>query len=160
MLTLPSQRSFDIIDAVMRLNLFRGWPGSGKSSAAQRMFPGVLLCENDMFHMHNGQYDWKAESMPKAISWCMDMVRTALENGLDVCVANTFTKRKFVDAYKKIAEELGAEFYVYRCTDHFQNQHGLSDSMVRSFEKAMEDWPGEKRIGTGEDLKRRLAVEW
>lgn len=136
----------------MRLNLFRGWPGSSKSTSAQRMFPGVLLVENDMFHMHNGKYEWSKESMPKAISWCVDMVRTALENGMDVCVANTFTKRKFVEAYKKIAEELGAEFHVYRCVGKFKNVHGLSDSMVAEFEKAMEDWPGEIIVDPAEKL--------
>lgn len=128
----------------MRLNLFRGVPGSGKSSAAQRMFPGVLLVENDMFHMRDGRYRWKAQSMPRAISWCVDMVRTALENGMDVCVANTFTKRKFVKAYQKIAEDFGAEFHVYRCVGRFKNVHNLSEEMVAGFEKAFEDWPGEE----------------
>ena len=136
----------------MRLNLFRGVPGSTKSSSAQRMFPGVLLVENDMFHIHNGNYEWSAENMPKAISWCVSMVRTALENKFDVCVANTFTKRKFVEAYKKIAEELGAEFHVYRCVGKFKNVHGLSDSMVAGFEKAMEDWPGEIIVDPAEKL--------
>ena len=144
----------------MRLNLFRGWPGSSKSTSAQRMFPGVLLVENDMFHMHNGKYEWSKENMPKAISWCVDMVRTALENGMDVCVANTFTKRKFVEAYKKIAEEFGAEFHVYRCVGHFQNQHGLSEGMVAGFEKAMEDWPGEIIVDPAEKLKRKLSADW
>ena len=130
----------------MRLNLFRGIPGSSKTSSAQRMFPGVLLVENDMFHMRNGNYKWSAENMPKAISWCVSMVRTALENGFDACVANTFTKRKFVEAYKKIAEEFGAEFHVYRCIGKFKNVHGLSDAMVAKFENAMEDWPGETII--------------
>lgn len=96
-----------------------------------------------MFHMRNGQYEWKAENMPKAISWCVSMVRTALENKFDVCVANTFTKRRFVEAYKKIAEEFGAEFHVYRCVGKFKNVHGLSEGTVAGFEKAMEDWPGE-----------------
>ena len=127
----------------MRLNLFRGWPGSSKTTSAQRIFPGVLLVENDMYHMHNGQYEWKAENMPKAISWCTDMVRMALGNGMDVCVANTFTKKKFIQAYQKMAEEFGAEFTVYRCVGRFKNVHGLSDSKVAGFEKSMEDWPGE-----------------
>ena len=96
-----------------------------------------------MFHMHNGNYEWKAESMPKAISWSVDMVRTALQNKMDVCIANTFTKRKFVEAYKKIAEEFGAEFHVYRCIGNFQNTHGLGPKMVQKFKDAMEDWPGE-----------------
>lgn len=127
----------------MKLHLYRGWPGAGKSFAAQHMFPGVLLVENDQFHMRDGHYQWKAESMPKAISWCIDMVRTALKNGMDVCVANTFTKRRFVEAYQRIAEEFGAEFHVYRCVGHFQNQHGLSEDIVAGFQKAMEDWEGE-----------------
>ena len=137
----------------MRLNLFRGVPGSSKSSSAQRMFPGVLLVENDMFHIHNGRYEWKAENMPKAISWCSSMVRTALENKFDVCVANTFTKKRFIQAYQKIAEEFGAEFHVYRCVGRFKNVHGLSDSMVAGFEKAMEDWPGEIIVDPAEKLK-------
>ena len=144
----------------MRLNLFRGAPGSTKSSSAQRMFPGVLLVENDMFHIHNGRYEWKAENMPKAISWCVSMVRTALENKFDVCVANTFTKKKFIQAYQKIAEEFGAEFTVYRCVGRFKNVHGLSDSMVAGFEKAMEDWPGEIIVDPAEKLKKKLSVEW
>ena len=150
---MPSRRSFDRIDSAMRLNLFRGIPGSGKSSAAQRMFPGVLLIENDMFHMHNGRYERKAENMPKAVSSCTDMVRMALGNGMDVCVANTFTKKKFIQAYQKIAQEFGAEFTVYRCVGKFKNVHGLSDSMVAGFEKAMEDWPGEVIVDPAGKLK-------
>ena len=127
----------------MKLILYRSWPGAGKSSAAQRMFPGVLLLENDMFHMHNGVYDWHKENMPAAIDWCMNMTRMALENGMDVIVANTFTKRAFVDAYKKIADETGARFVVYRCTGNFKNMHGLNDKQVERFKKSMEDYPGE-----------------
>lgn len=127
----------------MRLNLFRGIPGSGKSSTAQKMFPGVLLCENDMYHMHNGVYEWSAKNMPNAIQWCMDMVKTALNNKMDVIVANTFVKRRFVQAYKNLADEYGADFIVYRCTGNFKNVHGLSEDMVANFEKSMEDWPVE-----------------
>ena len=124
------------------------------------MFPGVVLFENDQYHERDGEYQWKAENMPKAIAWCVSMVRTALENGMDVCVANTFCKRKYVDAYKKIADEFGAEFHVYRCTDYFQNQHGLSDEMVWKFRNAMEDWPGEKLIGHSAEMHKRMTLDW
>lgn len=127
----------------MKLILYRGVPGSGKSSAAKRMFPNTLLLENDQYHMHNGVYDWHKENMPAAIEWCMNMARMALENHLDVVVANTFTKRAFVDAYKRLAEETGASFEVYHCTGNFKNVHGLSDSLVDNFKKSMEDYPGE-----------------
>ena len=126
-----------------QLHLIRSWPGSGKSTFAHKKFPGVLLLENDQYHMHNGVYDWHKENMPAAIDWCMNMTRMALENHFDVVVANTFTKRAFVDAYKKIADETGASFDVYRCTGNFKNVHGLSDSLVDNFKKSMEDYPGE-----------------
>lgn len=144
----------------MRLNLFRGIPGSSKSTSAQCMFPGVLLVENDMFHMKDGHYQWSKENMPKAISWCVDMVRTALENGLDVCVANTFTKRKFVEAYKKIAEEFGAEFHVYRCIGDFNNVHHVPLNIVSNFASSMEDWPGEEIVDPlwiAEQIKQKAS---
>ena len=125
------------------LRIFRGHPGSGKSHAAQKMFPGTLLCENDMFHMHDGFYDWHKENMPMAIKWCFDMARIALENGMDVIIANTFTKKAFIEGYKKLAEEFNAKFEVYRCIGNFSNTHGLDSRKVDSFKKAMEDWPGE-----------------
>lgn len=107
------------------------------------MFPGVVKFENDQYFMRDGHYQWSKESMPAAITWCTEMCRIALDRGMDVVVCNTFTKRKFVEAYKSFVEEAGAEFIVYRCRGHFQNVHGLTDEMVRGFEKAMEDWPGE-----------------
>ena len=125
------------------LRVIRGFPGAGKSSFAKRSFPGTLLLENDMFHMHNGIYDWHGNAMPAAIKWCMDMARIALENKMDVVVANTFVKCAFIEGYKKLAEKFNAKFEVYRCYGNFQNTHGLDSKKVNSFKKSMEDWPNE-----------------
>ena len=133
------------------LHLFRGVPGSGKSTAAGRMFLGVVKFENDQFCMRDGKYDWNRDRVKDSIAWCIKMVETALENGMDVCVCNTFTKRRYIEAYRKIAERYGADFDVYRCDGHFKNVHGLSDGMVENFRNAMEDWPGEIAVKTGSD---------
>lgn len=125
------------------LRVIRGNPGSGKSTSAKAMFPGTLLLENDMFLMQNDEYKWSKERVKDAIDWCIKMTHVALENGMDVCLANTFTKRRFIESYKRIAEKYGAKFEVYRCTGNFKNVHGLSDSMVNNFKRSMEDWPGE-----------------
>ena len=140
------------------LRIFRGAPGGGKSSAARQMFPGTLLLENDMYHMHDGVYDWHAESMKHAISWCGDMAKTALANNIDVIVANTFTKRKFIEFYQKLAETHKAKFEVYRCVGHFKNVHGLSDEMVKKFEDSMEDWPGETILEPKKNEKMACEV--
>lgn len=125
------------------LRLMRGVPGSSKSTSAKRMFPGTLLLENDMFLISNDQYKWSKERVKVGIDLCTKMTEMALENNSDVVVANTFTKRRFIAAYEKLAMKYGAKFEVYRCTGNYQNVHGLNDEMVTSFKNAMEDWPGE-----------------
>lgn len=125
------------------LYLFRGHPGSSKSTSAKKMFPGTLLLENDQFLISNGEYKWSKDRVKAAIAWCINSVKIALENGMDVIVANTFTKRRYIQAYKDLADEHGAKFQVYRCVGNFQNVHGLDDKMVQNFKNAMEDWPGE-----------------
>ena len=125
------------------LHLVRGVPGSGKSTFAHRQWPAVLRLENDMFCEIDGKYQWSKDRVKTAINMCTSMVGMALKSGCDVVVANTFTKKRYIAAYEKIARENGAKFEVYRCSGNFQNTHRLSPSMVESFKKAMEDWPGE-----------------
>ncbi len=123
--------------------IFRGPPGGGKSTSAKRMFPGTLLLENDMFLISDDQYKWSKDRVRVGIDVCMKMTEMALENKSDVVVANTFTKRRYIAAYEKLAMKYGAKFEVYRCTGNYQNVHGLTDEMVTSFKNAMEDWSGE-----------------
>lgn len=140
------------------LHLVRGIPGSGKSSFVRKTFPGILHIENDMFHMHDGKYDWRSEHMKDAISWCAEMVETALANSMDVVVANTFTKKKFIEFYKKLADEYHAKFNVYRCIGNFKNVHGLTNSTVKNFEDNMEDWPGETIVQPQEIKQMKYEV--
>ena len=129
------------------LSLFRGYPGSGKSTAAQKLFPGVVLFENDMYLMRDGKYCWSKDTVKDAIKWCHSSVENALKNNMDVCVANTFTKRRFIESYRQLAEKYDAKFNVYRCTGNFKNVHGLNDTMVDSFKRAMEDYADEITLG-------------
>ena len=129
------------------LRCVRGNPGSGKTRFAATHFPGVFHVENDMFLIKGNDYKWSPYGVKQAIVWCTDMVRNALEHKIDVIVCNTFTKRKFIQHYKDLAEQYDADFQVYRCTGNFKNVHGLDDAMVEKFKNAMEDWPGEIEVG-------------
>ena len=93
----------------MRLVIVRGVPGSGKSTFAAKTFAGTFHVENDMFHVKDGEYRFDARKQKDAVSWCMGMVAAALGNGMDAVVSNTFTKRKYVVAYARLADEYGAE---------------------------------------------------
>ena len=125
------------------LHLVRGYPGSGKSTFVKRTFPGVFHVENDMYLIQDGFYNWSKERVKHAVKWASLMVKTALVHDFDVVVSNTFTKRRYVDFYKNIAETYSAKLKVYRCVGDFQNVHGLSNDMVKKFKNAMEDYPDE-----------------
>ena len=104
----------------MRLILVRGVPGSGKSTFAAKIFPGTFHVENDMFHVKDGEYRFDFNRQKDAVLWCMDMCETALRNGMDVVVSNTFTKRRYIMAYVKLAAKYGADVSVYRMTGSFK----------------------------------------
>lgn len=127
----------------MKLIVYRGVPGSSKTTTAFKMFPGVLKLEQDQYFMRDGNYRWNAREMPKAIAWCKSMCKSALESGMDVCVCNTFTKKKYLRDYADIASECGADFIVYRCTGEHQNVHNVPKSVLASMKAGFEDWDGE-----------------
>ena len=130
----------------MKLILFRGIPGSSKSTSANRMFPGILKLEQDQYFMRDGHYRWNAREMPKAVAWCKNACRNALENNFDVIVCNTFTKQKYIKDYEDLAKEYGADFVVYRCNGQFKNTHNVPRSVLASMKAGFEDWDGEINI--------------
>lgn len=129
----------------MTLTIIRGLPGSGKSTYAKKNF-NCLILENDMFHMHDGVYDYSKDDMPFAINWCISMCEQALLRNMDVVVCNTFTKRIFVENYKKMAERYGANFSVIRMANDFGNIHNVPLSVLESMKNNFDDYPNEKVI--------------
>lgn len=135
----------------MRLILVRGVPGSGKSTFAAKVFPGAFHIENDMFHVKDGEYRFDFNRQKDAVSWCMDMCDTALRNGMDVVVSNTFTKRRYIAAYARLAAEHGADVSVYRMTGLFKNSHSVPAQVFENMKKNFEDWPGETVVVPAEN---------
>ena len=127
----------------MKLILCRGIPGSGKSTFAINNFPGIFHIENDMFHMKNGIYSFDFKLQNQAVAWCMNTCENALKNGMDVIVSNTFTKRKYIMNYFKIAQSFNAEFIVYRLNGSFKNNHSVPNNVFENMKNGFEDWPGE-----------------
>lgn len=130
----------------MKLTVIRGVPGSGKSTYAKKNF-SCLILEQDMFHMHDGEYCWKADAMQNAVKWCQTTAYNALQFGMDVCVVNTFVKKKYIDTYRQMAEELGATFEVIRMTSSYDNVHNVPENVLDNMSKSFEDWPNEQFVG-------------
>lgn len=125
-----------------KLTIIRGLPGSGKTTYAKKSY-NCLILENDMYHIRNGEYEWDKKNMETAILWCLGTCRDALCHGMDVVVSNTFTQKRYVDTYRRIAEETGAEFEVIRCTGEFENQHSVPRFVLENMKRGFEDYPGE-----------------
>ena len=129
----------------MKLTIVRGVPGSGKSTFVKNNF-SCLHLENDMYFQRDDSYRWDSREMDDAIQWCMRNARNALMQGMDVVVSNTFTKRRYVEEYRKIAESAGASFEVVRCTGNFKNVHSVPEKVLESMKRGFEDYAGERVV--------------
>ena len=73
------------------LVLIRGLPGAGKSTYAQKHFPGHKHLEADMYFNRTGTYKFDPKKLNSAHTWCQGRTHRALSAGHDVVVTNTFT---------------------------------------------------------------------
>ena len=143
----------------MRCYLVRGCPGTGKTTFCSYAFPGMFHIENDMWHMHDGKYDFDVRNQNKAISWCLDMCRNALNQGMDVVVSNTFTKIGYIEAYKRIASEYEAEFKVFRMRGEYENIHHVPENVLKNMKEKFADWYGEINVfPNGDEADSKYSV--
>lgn len=125
------------------IHIIRGVPGSGKSTFASKAFPGVLHLENDMFHIQDSQYNFNPKNQGRAVQWCYDMAEMAMKNGMDVVVSNTFTLKKFIEPYVKLAQKYGYKFDVYNMMGQFDDVHHVPSDVKERMAKQFERWDGE-----------------
>jgi predicted kinase len=102
--------------------LFRGLPGSGKSSLAETLCKSTFSA--DMFFEQNGGYDFDATKLPQAHKWCKEQVEQAMVDEVEIIgVANTFTTDWEMETYFELAEDYG-----YRIsTVIVENRHGSTN---------------------------------
>jgi predicted kinase len=102
-----------------QLILFRGLPGSGKSSLSESLCDDVYSA--DMFFERTGEYHFEPSQLRDAHEWCRSHTEAALHAGVPIVgVANTFTQEWEMQAYFDLAKE-----YNYRVSSIIvENRHG------------------------------------
>jgi predicted kinase len=123
-----------------KLTLIRGVPGSGKSTLAKEY--SAIHLEADMFFQKDGVYDFDREKVRAAHEWCQRSVAHALNQGIDVVVANTFVKVWEIERYINIARKAGESWEVLEATGNYKNIHGVPDEVV---ERMLGQWEEYKR---------------
>ena len=127
--------------AVMaRLILIRGVPGSGKTTLAkQYAAEGFQHFEADDYFTHPSDgYRFDRDELKNAHQWCQACTRRAIRLGLDVVVANTFTRRWEMEPYFEMAEQFGADLEVIEATGEWQNVHGVPADVVQAMRARFE----------------------
>lgn len=94
----------------MILYIFRGVPGSGKTTAANSIVGEDWVCSADdyFYEIGDGEYAFDASKLGKAHQYCQDKLKKLMEAGYPfLAVANTSTRERDVKEYIKIAKEHG-----------------------------------------------------
>lgn len=131
------------------LMIYRGLPGSGKSTAAAAWASRNPMerrhVEADEYFVHkDGVYRYDSSLLSEAHEWCRTHVRKHLRAGFDVVVSNTFTRPWEMQPYFDILEEFHAgEAKVYWFWRKFGSIHGVPDEAMRRMAARWEKFPNE-----------------
>ncbi len=92
------------------VTIFRGRPGSGKTTAATKYLGGETPCEADTFFVKGGKFCYVGYKVPEAHKWCQSECRRKMEAETEkIAVSNTFVKLWEMKPYVEMAQEFGYE---------------------------------------------------
>lgn len=114
------------------LYIFRGLPGSGKTTAAGKL-AAELKCEHfeaDQFFMVNGSYRFNAKLLHMAHYECFVNFVNEIFAGRDVVISNTFTKYKEMQDYIESAILHGANIIITECTGNYGSIHDIPQHSI------------------------------
>lgn len=122
----------------MKLTIYRGIPGSGKSTQAYK--ENDIVVEADVFFiLDNDEYVYDISKSSDAHMLCRGIVCKHLYSKKNVAVANTFINQEQIDPYIDIAERYGAKIEVVECSGSFKSIHNVPDSIIEKMKNAWED---------------------
>jgi len=99
--------------------LFRGLPGSGKTTAAEELCDEVVSAD-DYFMDDLGNYNWNPKYIKKAHEDCQRRAEELMKRSINLAVANTFTRKREMKHYIDLAETYGYTVF----TLVVENRHG------------------------------------
>ena len=120
--------------------IYRGIPGSGKSTAARKMHPNCLILEQDMTLYKDGEYLFSPQKVKKAVKWLQNTLRAAVEMDMDVVVTGTLVRAEYVKNLIDIVHKTNPSesVVVYRMMENFGDIHNVPENVKASMKWAFE----------------------
>lgn len=124
-----------------KLYIYRGLPGTGKSTAARKNYDVDFVFEADQYFQNEvgGEYWFDPAQLGNAHRWCLWKTQQAIDRGYNVAVANTFTQLWEMKPYF----DLTPNVFVIRCTGPFRTVHDVPDDVIKKMSDRFEDYEGE-----------------
>jgi predicted kinase len=121
------------------LYLFRGIPGSGKTTAAKSL--GLMTFEADQFFIEDGEYKFDPNKIKQAHQWCKDQIEYVMITGMPkVAVSNTFTQEWEMTPYFELASKYGYMVITMVVENRHggTNEHGVPDDKLKIIKNRFE----------------------
>lgn len=118
------------------LTLYRGLPGSGKTTAAlKRVPPDCAVSADDFMVDDDGHYAFNARKLGYCHAKCQVRVTTLMmAETPHIAVHNTFSQQWEAEPYYQMAREHGYKIEVVECKGRFGSVHGVPAATVAAME--------------------------
>lgn len=134
------------------LHIFRGLPGSGKTSEANKL--GCLVVSPwDMFCTVDGEYCFaersgEPDAKRRKTEWALRIIEATLRERCDVAVAEVLPRKIDVEPYCKLARQTQSKLVVKDLivdveTSLARNVHNVPEHVIRSMADNFEPWEDE-----------------
>lgn len=111
--------------------IFRGIPGSGKSTIAAKLVGKSNVFEADQFFIKDGEYCHNPKLIKEAHAYCADCMEEACKNGVSpIAVANAATRLWEMSVYRHIADKYGYAVVELTVESDFSNVHEISQEKI------------------------------
>lgn len=133
------------------LHVFRGLPGSGKSTAARKLAEetGAVLIEPDSLLVRSGHYDYTPDRYRFAVNCAHIMVEVASELGADIIYADVLSRRaevKTIQSFLLCESVYTLKVYDLKITpeeSQKRNKHNVLPEDIERMSSLWEDWESE-----------------